>query len=382
MKHKLSMKQKLVAAVLRAMRFPVIPAAPKKDKWYRIPLPDCAAADGGPYHGSICIGTENKVMVVFHGGGVSWNEYMAARPSSLFYQPDTVNFYAVDSDLVADLATGHGIASRKKSNPFRNWSVICIPYSSGDFHCGTNDYPYRSIEGERRICRHHGYTNYRAVMEKAMHYIGGTPDQLMVTGFSAGGFGTALLTDDVMSLFPDCKDVICYVDSSFMRYPGWREAAENVWKAPRPIYERLHTDDITLDSLQALKANHGDKVKTLFSCSVRDAALAEYIPFVADGKFYVDKQAGITFQHDLAEMCRQMMETIPNAGLYLFDMPVAGKASEKKRADGLTQHCIGLSGLAETVRIEGKTVQEWVWNAVNGKVERIGLPLLEQFPDE
>lgn len=165
-----------------------------------------------------------------------------------------------------------------------------------------------------------------------------------------------------------------------MLYPGWHDAAKHIWKAPPEIVERIHSDNITLDCLQALKRDHGNKVKVLFSCSVRDANLAEYIPFVQNGVFGADRQAGISFQHELSQMCQQLMETIPDVGIYIFDQPIQGKENAQKRSDGLTTHCIGLSNLAETLQVDGCTVQEWVWDAVNGTPRKIGLSLLEQFP--
>lgn len=48
-------------------------------------------------------------------------------------------------------------------------------------------------------------------MQEAMKFAG-LPDQLVVTAFSAGGFGTAPLTDDIMRLFPGCKDVTSCMD--------------------------------------------------------------------------------------------------------------------------------------------------------------------------
>lgn len=381
MSDRLPLKTKLSELVLKALSFPVIPQKPQKGKWYRLPITECVSGNDGPFHGSIRIGTENKLMVMFHGGGVSWNEHMAARPNTIYMPIEGDNFYALDGDMVADVATGHGISSRKKSCPFRNWSVISIPYCCGDFHCGAGDFPYTALDGSHQVLRHHGYLNYRAVMKKAMKYIGNAPEQIMVTGFSAGGFGTALLTDDVMGLFPECQDVVCYVDSGFMLYDGWRHAAEQVWHAPKEICDRLRTDDITLDSLQALKANHGDRVKICFSCSVRDVALSEYWTFVKEGHLHTDKQVGITFQKDLRKMCHTMLDTIPDAGIFIFNTPVSGKGQEQRQEQGLTQHCIGLAGGAKSIRVDGKNVMEWIWNAVNGGVECVGLHLLDEFPE-
>ena len=253
--------------------------------------------------------------------------------------------------------------------------MLAIPYTTGDFHCGTGDFPYTALDGSKQVLHHHGYTNHRAALYETMKHIGHNPEQILVTGFSAGGFGTALLTDDVMRTFPNCSDVTSYVDSGFMIYPGWPEVARNVWKAPKEIAERIHSDNITLDCLQALKQDHGDRVKIAFSCSTHDAALSEYINYVENDQLYADKESGIKFQKELKQMCDALQQAIPNIALYIFDTPDENAA---KKAEGLTKHCVGA---ADKMVVEGITAAQWLWDAVCGNPRQIGLSLLDQIPE-
>ena len=374
----MDIKTRLLVGVLKLTQFPQIPSNPKTGKWYGIPLKGCVSSDGKEVHAGFRKGTENKLVILLFGGGVSWNEFMAARPNSVYGNPDQISFYACgDGGLVADLAARIGIhtLSKKESNPFRNWNMLAIPYTTGDFHCGTGDFPYTALDGSKQVLHHHGYTNYCAALHETMKHIGDQPDQILVTGFSAGGFGTALLTDDVMRTFPNCNDVTSYVDSGFMIYPGWPEVARNIWKAPKEIAERIHSDNITLDCLQALKQDHGDRVKIAFSCSTRDAALSEYINYVEKDQLYADKESGITFQKELKQMCDALQQAIPNIALYIFDTPDENAA---KKAEGLTKHCIGA---ADKMVVEGITAAQWLWDAVCGNPRQIGLSLLDQIPE-
>jgi len=372
-----ALKTKLIVNLLKLTRFPVIKNNPEVKKWYRIPLEKCVSANGTKYHTSVKIGTENKLMIFFYGGGVSWNQFMAARPISVYGNPDSYGFYASDSDLLADLTAkvGSYILSDKEDNPFRNWNMIVIPYSSGDFHCGTGDYAYVDLEGREQVLHHHGYKNYRWALQTAMKYMNNNPEEILVTGFSAGGFGTALLTDDVMRTFPNCKSVTSYVDSGFMLYPGWHDAAKDVWKAPNEIVERIHSDNITLDCLQALKKEHGDRVRIAFSCSVRDSALAEYVDYVEKDRLFANKESGIKFQDYLKRMCQQLMDTIPEVSIFIFDTL---EEEEKKRTAGLTKHCI--SAFDKTMS-EGITAIQWIWDTVNSKPSHIGLSHLDKVQE-
>lgn len=373
------LRTRVFAGLVRPLQFPSLPDRPTRGKWYRISPEGAVSANGEPYHGSIRVGSENKLIVMFHGGGVSWNEDMAARPSTLYAKPSGSTFYASDSALVADLVTAHGVGSRKKSNPFRDWNMVSLSYNTGDFHVGTADYPYTALDGDERVLHHHGYVNYRAVMREAMKLVGDTPDQILVTGFSAGGFATALLTDDIMSLFPGCPDVTCCVDGAYLPYEGWREAAEQVWGAPPEISARLHSEDIILDCLQALEKDHGERLQTLFVSSTRDAALSEFWNYVKSGRHVADRAAALGFQRDLKAMTERLRESVPRVGLYIYDTPVAGSTKAKRDA-GLTVHCIINSGLADKVRVDGITPLQWLWDAVSGRPRQIGLALLEEHP--
>ena len=374
----MDIKTRLLVGLLKMTQFPQIPSEPKAGKWYGIPLKGCVSSDGKEAHAGFRKGTENKLVILLFGGGVSWNEFMAARPNSVYGNPDKISFYACgDGGLVADLAARIGIhtLSKKESNPFRDWNMLAIPYTTGDFHCGTGDFPYTALDGSKQVLHHHGYTNYRAALQETMRHIGHNPEQILVTGFSAGGFGTALLTDDVMRTFPNCSDVTSYVDSGFMIYPGWPEVARNIWKAPKEIAERIHSDNITLDCLQALKQDHGERVKIAFSCSTRDAALSEYINYVEKDQLYADKESGIQFQKELKQMCDELQQAIPNIALYIFDTPDENAA---KKAEGLTKHCIGA---ADKMVVEGITAAQWLCDAVCGNPRQIGLSLLDQIPE-
>lgn len=374
----MDMKTRIMAGILKLTQFPAMPQNPKTGKWYGIPLEGCVSADGVPVRAAFRKGLENNLIVLFFGGGVSWNEFMAARPNSLYGNPDKINFYAVgDGCLVADLATRIGIhtLSSKKNNPFRNWNMLAIPYTTGDFHCGTGDFSYTALDGTKRVLHHHGYTNYRTALREAMKHMGNDPDQILVTGFSAGGWGTALLTDDVMRAFPNCQNVTSYVDSSLMQHPDWHAVAENVWKAPKEIADRLHSDNNVLDCLQALKNDHGDRVKIAYSCSVRDTALAEYVNYVQKDQLYADQESGIAFQKMLTTMCSDLRETVPGVALFIFDTPEAG---EEKQKAHLTKHCVMGS---DKISSDGITAAQWLWDAVCGNPKQVGLSLLEQFPE-
>ncbi|MDY5782742.1 MAG: pectin acetylesterase-family hydrolase [Gemmiger sp.] len=191
---------KLITPLLKKKRFPALPETPETGKWYRIYAQGCTAANGEPTYADFCQGTENKLLIFFQGGGVSLDEYTAARPSSLYSKNIQEGFYMIHVDLFSDLCVGKGILENSERNPFRNWTKVILPYDTGDFHAGCGDFPYTALDGSRRLLHHHGYRNYRKVMETVTRLVA-APDELLICGCSGGGFGTALLADDVISLY-------------------------------------------------------------------------------------------------------------------------------------------------------------------------------------
>ena len=73
----MDIKTRLLVGVLKMTQFPQIPSNPKTGKWYGIPLKGCVSSDGKEVHAGFRKGTENKLVILFFGGGVSWNELHA-----------------------------------------------------------------------------------------------------------------------------------------------------------------------------------------------------------------------------------------------------------------------------------------------------------------
>ena len=333
--------------------FPKLEGEPEIGKWYDVPVKNAFSSDGSKWHGIFRKGTENKVVVYFFGGGVS-------------ITPETSEggkeFYATTM-LAQDFVAQGGIGSNDDHNPFKDWSFIVIPYATGDFHAGTGIY-----EGKKKVY-HTGYNNYSAFIEKIKPYVG-EPDTLLVTGFSAGGFATSLLADDVIDRFPSAGNVTVCVDSSLLLYDGWHDTAVDLWKSPSEISDRLTSNNIVLDSLTALYEKRGDSVKILFDCSYRDDTLMQYQSYIDTGKMDKTKELGDNFQQDLKEMVTALQENIPNVGIYIW--------SYREDTDTHnTQHTIISSNVFDKLGNE-RSVGEWMFDAVNGDVRTYGLELLDK----
>ncbi|MBR2671811.1 MAG: pectin acetylesterase [Oscillospiraceae bacterium] len=333
--------------------FPKLKGEPEIGKWYEVAVDGTQSSDGSEWHGIFRKGTENKVVVYFFGGGVS-------------ITPETseggTKFYATRAAAQDFVAQG-GIGSDWENNPFKDWSFIVIPYATGDFHAGTGVY-----NGNGKTVYHTGYINYASFLEQIKPYVG-EPDTLLVTGFSAGGFATSLLADDVIDRFPSANNITVCVDSSLLLYEGWHETAVNLWQSPAEISDRLTTDNLVLDSLTALHNKRGDSVKILFDCSYRDDTLQQYQAYIRTGTMTKDKENDDLFQKDLAEMVKGLQENIPEIGIYIWN-----HAEDAETRN--TQHTIISSNVFDKLE-DDVSVADWIYAAVNGDVQSHGLALLQ-----
>ena len=162
------------------LQYPKLKDDPKIGKWYRVTTSEMKTSEGDKYRALFKKGSENKVLIYFAGGGVSFNEDMAME--------DTYNTKEVAIDMLANLTMNMGgIASDVEESPFEDWSIILFPYATGDFHAGTGEFHYTDTDGKEKILYHNGYVNYTETMKKVMEQAGiNDADTVLVTGYSAG----------------------------------------------------------------------------------------------------------------------------------------------------------------------------------------------------
>lgn len=369
----LTIGRRLMLWYAGVMRLPELPQDPRLGKGYEVWPTGAVSADGTPYHGCLRLGCENKLMIAFSGGGVSVNAYTAARPQRLDGDMNTEMFYS-ERVRFGDLMLSQGVYGRDRKNPLRDWNVLFVSYATGDFHCGTGDFAYEGVDGLPHVLHHHGYTNLHALLEIAKRYVS-NPDQILVTGFSAGAFATALLTDDICESFPNCKDVTACLDSALMHY-DWDKTAREVWQAPAKICDRLKGNEIVTDSLLALHESR-PSVKVLYCCSARDAALTQMEAFLGDGRWIPTHEDGLRFQESLATLVGTLSDAIPNLGLFIFDTPDKGHKESR-----LTQHCISGGKNAFEDDVDGVCYVDWLASGLEGKPLRVGMEKLSGKADQ
>ena len=340
-------------------------------EWFELAPDGAVCGDGSPLSTRMRLGKENKVIVIFYGGGISFNEYTAARPYIGFTVDAEPGFYSSNAEDQIPYWCNMGIGDSAAANPFRNWTIVVIPYATGDFHIGNAEFPYTAADGTEAVLLHHGYDNYRAIMEEAMGYITEQPEELLVAGWSAGGYGAAMLTEDLMqNYFPDAGHVTLCVDSSLLVLDDWTEIFSEVWNASDIFTDKIRSDNLIVDFMSYLYETYGDRMTFLYVGSVRDGALAKYQTFFDIGVYAADNRNVSVYTAYLRVMIRQLQKKIPTIGIYLFDnLPFSLRPNQF----WLTQHTI-LETRTFFWRLTDRiSVAVWLDQAVRGNVSSHGL---------
>jgi hypothetical protein len=157
---------------------------PQVDYAGRILEPTCSA--GTPWSFWVRRGSVNKLLVYYQGGGACWSGLTCGGLPPLInpvFKQDTG-----PEDNPANFDSGFADLDNPE-NPFRDWHSVFIPYCTGDVHWGDAvvDYVNEINQVPIRI-RHKGYVNAQVAEKWAReHFV--LPDQIFVTGSSAGSYG-------------------------------------------------------------------------------------------------------------------------------------------------------------------------------------------------
>lgn len=178
-----------------------IDAAP--ETWTWIPFPDThCALDGNAGIAINPAARGNKLLIALEGGGACFTESDC--------QSSRLN--GIDDAAVLGMLAAPGPFDRSlASNPFAEYSYVFVPYCTGDFHSGDNVTDWGA--------QHVGYANMGAFLERVVPTFCDT-EQVVLTGFSAGGFGASFNYTRVHEAFGSVA-VDLIDDSGPYMTPAW-----------------------------------------------------------------------------------------------------------------------------------------------------------------
>jgi hypothetical protein len=181
-------------------------------EWSWVSVDGAICADGSRTGLAVNPGPEGstEILVFLDGGGACWNDALCngtavSDPSASKGPYGSAQF---DRDRQSRIA-GSILDRTVEGSPFGGATLVFIPYCTGDVHWGDADAAYG--------WRHHGKPNLEADIAWLGDHLP-APEKLVVSGSSAGGFGSLLAHDLARARWPDAKGYL--VDDSGPPFVG------------------------------------------------------------------------------------------------------------------------------------------------------------------
>lgn len=153
-------------------------------------------------------GKSDKVVVYFDGGGACWDSNTCVEGNAT-----ALGAYVPEIGPGSDPAGKGGLFNlANEENPYREWSMVVVPYCTGDIHWGSNDQTYVDIyglvtgqPGTTVNISHRGFDNFLFVRKWMKNKFGEMDGKLLVTGSSAGAYGASFAFPHLKKSFPRAK---------------------------------------------------------------------------------------------------------------------------------------------------------------------------------
>lgn len=289
---------------------------------------------GTPYKLWVRPGTINKVLVYLEGGGGCSND------ESCNLSPTAKE----SADPIAPLAalSGFGVLASDDENPYAGWHVVYVPYCDGGSFASDNVVDYAN----GRV-HHRGLANLSAAVDVLRDRFP-APEEITVSGTSAGGFGTFPGYGVVRIAYPDTP-ILVLNDSG----PGLSNAGA---LSRREAQRNLRARDVVPPSC----AECGDQLAFLIDWWLaRDpqlrVGLFSYLEdWVVAGFLDLSGQEYETLMRDVTT---EIQARHPDRFKRFL---LRGESHTILRGAGLSREGLGTEGNFTTVAIDGTRLVDWL----------------------
>jgi len=313
-------------------------------EWTYVEVPGTRCMDGSPAGFGVSHNPEStNVMIYLEGGGACFS--------------DSCDFTAFNIPFIPP---GDGIFSRSNSaNPVKDWTMIYVPYCTGDIHAGDGE---KQLGGQLRQFR--GYSNISTYLEQ---WVPSFPaDRVLLTGISAGGFGAALNGMQVADAYGEQVELTIIDDSgpplsNDVIPPCLQTLFRETWNLDATVLAdcpNCDPNDFATSLIEHVLANYPDIRFGLFS-NTADQIIRTYMGFGWGNG-----------QHD---NCGGIPLAVPalTYGEDLFGI----RALHESQASSFYVLGIGHTALRlgyELTYADGTSLPEWIGEVLDGQITHVG----------
>jgi hypothetical protein len=269
------------------------PLTANASTWTWIDVPDSKCDDGSPTGFAVNPKDTSDLFIYFEGGGACWDYLTCVAVGTASKGPvQQAQWQAREAALPEPFDR------TRASNPFKDATMIYIPYCTGDLHAGDNVATYTSTSSVTYY--HKGRPDTIAFLSRVVS-TWGSPRRVVVSGSSAGGYGAALSYDLTRRTFPDARMYLIDDAGPLLEgdavSPGLRSAWIASWNIGGLIDDMCAgcRDDFSLLETQ-LNKRYPDDRKALLS-SLQDQTIRTYFQLTPD-----------VFQTDLLAMIKDRLD--------------------------------------------------------------------------
>lgn len=213
---------------------------------------------GGEYTMSTREGSGSELMIFLEGGGACTSQLCQATPAA---SPGMPVF---------------GILNPEDSaNPAAGFNVAYLPYCDGSVFSGDAQY---DDDGDGTIDRYHrGVQNLSAALDVAAATFP-APSQILLTGNSAGGYGTDYALPLVRKLFPDTPIKLVNDSGVGIAFPGYNDFVSAEWNSSAFIPQSCADcigEDGHLTGYHIYQLDQDDNLTMGFMSTKQDSVIAD-----------------------------------------------------------------------------------------------------------
>jgi cysteine-rich repeat protein len=313
-------------------------------EWTYVEVPGTRCMDGSPAGFGVSYNPDSpNVMIYLEGGGACFS--------------DSCDFTAFSIPFIPP---SDGIFSRSNnSNPVNDWTMIYVPYCTGDIHAGDAE---QQLGGQLRQFR--GYSNVTKYLEQ---WVPSFPaERVLLTGISAGGFGAALNSTQVADAYGEQVQLTVIDDSgpplsNDVIAPCLQTIFRETWNLDATVLDACGTcdpEDFATGLLEHVFANYPNIRFGLFS-NTADAVISTYM--------------GAGWGNGQHNNCEGISIPVP-ALTYTEDL-LSIRALHESEAS--TYYVLGLGHTVLRVGynitfVDGTSVPEWIADVLDGQITHVG----------
>lgn len=200
----------------------------------------------------------SELVIFLQGGGACWSDLCAATEEA---SPGIPSLGILDTTLA--------------SNPVADWNTVYLPYCDGSVFSGDVDI---DTDDDGMVDRYQrGLKNLSAALDVAVSTFP-APERILLTGNSAGGFGTDYALPLVRKLYPDVPIELVNDSGVGIARPGYVEQLSEEWNATAFIPESCADcidEDGHLTNYHKWQLGEDEALRMGFMSTKRDSVIAD-----------------------------------------------------------------------------------------------------------